>query len=161
MRDLTDVERTHLERLNKLSFRKHTSGYFCCEDSRISRTQIRYKRSRIKIMLYLGKWLELWEIVHHKDGNKENDDIDNLEVLNTFDFNVHASNHNAGLKKKFPDGWKPVHALRPEAIERIKELANEMREIDSRGKVNYSEIARRLNKEGIKICDATVGRYLK
>ncbi|KKL27505.1 hypothetical protein LCGC14_2384500 [marine sediment metagenome] len=138
MRDLTDTEKSHLERLNELSFRKNTAGYFFCIDSRISRSQKGYKRSRIKMMLHLGKWLERWEIVHHKDGNKENDSIENLEVLNQ---NIHASNHHAGKNKEFPPGWKPANALKPEVIDRIREIAKEMRETDSQGLVNYSEIS--------------------
>ncbi len=158
MRDLTDVEKTHFERLIKLRFRKNTQGYFCCEDSRISRTQKRYKRSRIRMMLHLNKWLETWEIVHHKDGNKENDSIDNLEVLNASE---HSSNHNAGIKKpKKPEGWRAAHALKPEIIDRINEIAREMKETDSRGIINCSEISRRLKKEGIDVVSLTIKKYI-
>ena len=99
------------------------------------------------MQLHLNKKLSPFEIVHHKDNNKENDDLNNLEVMNVY-------SHNR-LDKEKPDGWQPANTIKPEIIKRIKEIASEM------VKINYSEIKRRLDKEGIKISDFTIGRYLK
>lgn len=52
------------------------------------------------MQLYLNKKLEIWEIVHHIDENKENDNIDNLEVINTKEFNFHTSMHHAGKRDR-------------------------------------------------------------
>ncbi len=102
-------------------------------------------------MLHLNKFLEIWELVHHKDGNKENDNIDNLEVLNHFE---HAAHHNNIVGKK-PKGWKPANTIKPEVVERIKQIAKDM------VKINYSEISRKLFKEGIIVNSYTISKYLK
>ena len=47
------------------------------------------------MQLHLNQRLELWENIHHKDKNKENDDINNLEVM---DVSEHLS-LRAGSKK--------------------------------------------------------------
>jgi hypothetical protein len=53
----------------------------------------------------LGRTLQFNEIVHHKDGNKLNNSLDNLEVM---DRGEHARLHNAGLpnhlRKEYPLG---------------------------------------------------------
>ena len=48
----------------------------------------KYKRSRVLMQLHLDRRLKPWNNVHHKDKNKENDDINNLEVL---DVSEHSS----------------------------------------------------------------------
>lgn len=55
-----------------------------------------FRRSRILMQLHLDKRLDIWEIVHHKDGNRENDNIENLEVKDTSE---HTSLHHAGKRK--------------------------------------------------------------
>jgi hypothetical protein len=40
-----------------------------------------YPYHRVLVENYLGRYLEYNETVHHKDGNKQHDDLDNLEVL--------------------------------------------------------------------------------
>lgn len=142
MRDLNSYEKELFELIIKKKAHKKSSGYFY-----FSYKSRWYKRSRIIMQLHLNKSLSPFEIVHHKDRNKENDSIENLEVLN-------SSNHSK-LDKHKPEGWKPANSIKPEIIKRVKEIAAEM------VKINYSEIKRRLDKEGIKISDFTIGRYLK
>jgi hypothetical protein len=88
------ISREFLENLLKKSFYKR-KGYFCCDFE-----GKHYKRSRIVIQLALNKSLGIWEIVHHKDGNKENDSPENLEVIDTSNFNQHTSIHFAGKRGK-------------------------------------------------------------
>lgn len=57
----------------------------------------RLKRSRVIIQLALNKELEMWEHVHHKDGNKQNDDLENLEVLKDIE---HISLTHVGRRKR-------------------------------------------------------------
>lgn len=91
MRDLTKEERVALESLLTLKPINH-GGYYC-----FSRNKKKFKRSRVLMQLYLNKKLEIWEIVHHKDRNKTNDLIDNLEVM---DISEHNSLHHAGIRRK-------------------------------------------------------------
>jgi len=93
MQDLTKEEREFLEGLIKLSFHK-SGGYFRCDKG-----SKHFKRSRIVVQLALNKRLDMWEIVHHKDENKENDSIENLEVMDTNNFDKHSSLHHAGKRR--------------------------------------------------------------
>ena len=47
-----------------------------------------YKRSRFNMEKQLGRKLAKNEIVHHKDGDRLNDDIDNLEVMDCRKHNI-------------------------------------------------------------------------
>lgn len=102
-------------------------------------------------MLHLNKKLEQWEIVHHKDKNKLNDNIKNLGVLNTEE---HSNEHNEELKKRKYPNYKPVNTTPLKVQKRIKDIAKTMI------KINYSEIARLLKKEGIEITSYTVAKYI-
>ena len=109
-----------------------------------------FKRGRIVFQLHYGEFLESWELINHKDGNRFNDFIDNLEVLNAAEIN--AKNPNQSGKK--PEGWKPANTTPKETIQRIKEIASGMI------KINCSEISRRLKQEGISITSFTIKRLL-
>lgn len=145
MRNLTEKERkTFNIAINNVPFLKN--GYWYVQTSRR-----RFKVSRLTVMLHMDKYLEIWELVHHKDGNSQNDTLDNLEVLNHSEHN--ALHYNPDNQSK-PDGWKPANTTPPEVIERIREVASGM------VKINCSEIARILKKEKISINSVTVKRYL-
>ena len=96
MRDLTKEEREYFERLLKTTPQK-SGGYYRYKDWKSKKN---YKRSRILAQLHINKKLESWEIVHHKDENKLNDLISNLEVINTKEFNHHTSIHHAGKRDR-------------------------------------------------------------
>ena len=53
---------------------------------------------RVVMENYLGRLLNENEIVHHKDGNKKNNDISNLEVMTASE---HVSHHNRTVGRKF------------------------------------------------------------
>ena len=149
MHDLTTEEKKFFEGLMKISFCKEKSGYYKCKYK-----GKHYKKSRLIMQLHLNKKLEPWEIVHHKDTNKENDLIENLELINENLNSIHASHHHAGNPNQKPKGWKPANTTKKEVIEKINRIASEMI------KINCSEIARRLKKEGISISSFTAKKYL-
>jgi hypothetical protein len=47
---------------------------------------------RLVVSEHLGRPLEDWELVHHKDENKQNNDIDNLEIMTLAE---HQKHHNS------------------------------------------------------------------
>lgn len=62
----------------------------------------RIRQHRWVMEKHLGRRLQHWEHVHHKDGNRLNNDISNLEVL---DHVEHALMHNA--ERREANGWNP------------------------------------------------------
>lgn len=142
MIELNKEYREFLEEISKRRAIKKSNGYFYYFYKGKG-----YKRARIIMQLHLNKILSPFEIVHHKDRNKINDSIENLEVLN---ISVHSQ-----LDKNKPEDWKPANTINPEIVKKIRELSSQM------VKINYSEIKRKLEKEGIKISDLTIARYIK
>ena len=67
----------------------------------------------------LGRALEPWEIVHHKDGNRLNNALENLEVM-TYD--AHNIEHKAGVLFKRADERARIHAMHCQMREEIKRL---------------------------------------
>lgn len=59
-----------------------------------------YPLHRVLMENRLGRRLHRWEIVHHVDGNKHNDDIGNLEVMTNAQHSSHhaANGARVGLK---------------------------------------------------------------
>jgi len=93
MRELTNIERFFLEDLSTHSPQKQGEYFFF--NSYIGYKIKRFKRGRTLLQLHMNMKFEVWEVVHHKDGDKENDDIENLCVLSREE---HTSNHMAGSK---------------------------------------------------------------
>jgi hypothetical protein len=56
---------------------------------------------------HLGRKLEPWELVHHKDGDTLNNDITNLEVMK---FGAHAQEHSIGSRKSY-ESKKTIEAF--------------------------------------------------
>lgn len=95
---LTKKEMEFLEMMLELKPTKK-NGYFIFQ-KQIKNKRYRIKRSRIIVQLHLNRKIEIWEHVHHKDENKENDSIENLEVIDTSKFNDHISLHHAGKRDR-------------------------------------------------------------
>ena len=56
------------------------------------------REHRVIVEKNIGRRLEPWEVVHHKDGNPSNNAIDNLEVV---EFGAHTAEHHAGTRKGY------------------------------------------------------------
>lgn len=54
------------------------------------------REHRVLMEAHLGRMLEPWEIVHHKDEDTSNNSIENLEVL---EFGAHSALHHSGARK--------------------------------------------------------------
>lgn len=56
------------------------------------------REHRVVMERQLGRKLEPWELVHHKDGNPTNNDIANLELT---EFGPHTAEHHTGTRKAY------------------------------------------------------------
>lgn len=56
------------------------------------------REHRVIMAAHLGRDLEPWEVVHHKDGNPSNNEISNLELMQ---FGSHTTEHHAGSRKSY------------------------------------------------------------
>lgn len=101
------------------------------------------------MQLHLNQWLDRFEIVHHKDGDRTNDLIHNLEVQTTSE---HLSNHHAGSKKV--GLYSPSNKLKKEKVIEIKSLGKKI--LKSDGSPNCDKIGKTLGISGF-----TVSKYLK
>ena len=79
MEILTTEERAFLENLLKYKPQRNTQGYYHFVYKRK-----KYKRSRVIMQLSLNKKLNVTEIVHHINGDKSDDRIENLKVVNAY-----------------------------------------------------------------------------
>ncbi len=148
MRELTLDEIDFFKGLLKYS-KRINNGYYFFQPRNRKYGNKKYKEHRILMQLHLNMKLEMWEVVHHIDGDKLNNNIDNLEVQLAGN---HSSNHHAGSKKF--GRFAPSNKLSKNIIDEIKELSRII--LKSDGTPNFSKIGRKLDISGF-----TVSKYLK
>ncbi len=54
------------------------------------------REHRVVVESHIGRRLEPWEIVHHKDGNPANNCLENLEIV---EFGAHTTAHHKGSRR--------------------------------------------------------------
>ena len=54
------------------------------------------REHRVLMEQHLGRRLEPWEIVHHRDGDPSNNSLANLEVV---EFGAHSTAHHTGTRR--------------------------------------------------------------
>lgn len=154
MKDLTKTEREFLEHLKENHYLSKSKGYTYYQDKKFRKN---YKRSRVFFQLHHNKKLEIWEQVHHKDGNKENDNINNLKVFDTKIHNHHTSLHIAGTRGRKNKPRKKSNKLNQEIINKIFKLSKIY--THSNGKPHYSKIGKEIGISDNSIRNYLTGKY--
>lgn len=89
------------------------------------------REHRVIMERHLGRKLEPWEIVHHKDENPSNNSLDNLQIV---EFGQHTTEHHTGSRRNYDtkrsleafalmrEELKHERAIRAELLEALKEL---------------------------------------
>lgn len=95
MEELNTEDRFFLEGLLRYSKRIH-NGYYFFQPRNKKYGNKKYKEHRVLIQLALNKKLTIHDIVHHIDGNRLNNSINNLEITTA---EKHSSHHHAGKRK--------------------------------------------------------------
>ena len=123
-------------------------------------TRRRVRKHRWLMEQHLGRKLLRSEDVHHKDGDKLNNAISNLEVIDNVE---HAYLHNRERAEKY--GWKPseseVRRIRLRSIDRANKSKkiSTLRQVRSMAARMYARHARR-NPERSRLWLAVYDRYL-
>lgn len=84
------------------------------------------REHRVIVERSLGRKLEPWELVHHKDGDKANNALENLEIK---DWGAHTAEHHLGARHRENSRRSmEAFALMREELRRVRELNSDLLE---------------------------------
>lgn len=154
MRPLSEQKRKEIEEfLTKGKRKQHNKESYISLVLFKNKKEKRMRRSRAYYQYFNRVELDQFDIIHHRDENKQNDDIKNLELMTTEE---HATNHHAGVKHRHHKPRINSNRLKDELINKIIDLSKKKEYKFQNGRINYSKIGREL-----QISNFTVARYIK
>lgn len=84
------------------------------------------REHRVLMEAHLGRKLEPWELVHHKDGDTANNTISNLELM---EWGKHTSEHHKGGRKaEYARRTMEAFALLREQLKRERDAKTDLLE---------------------------------
>lgn len=88
--------------------------------------QVARREHRVLMELHIGRKLEPWELVHHRDENPSNNSIENLEIV---EWGKHTAEHHKGSRKS-QDTRRTLEAfaLMREELARERKIKSELLE---------------------------------
>lgn len=112
---------------------------------RVERGGRRIRLHRYVMEQHLGRELQPWEVVRHKDGNRANNALENLELVTPEEL---ARTQKGGVPNPKPARFRPWNALPMSKVRRILSLREKG--------YSYSEIGRRVGAH-----NQTVREYVR
>lgn len=116
---------------------------------------------RLIMEAYIGRKLQSWELVHHIDGDKHNNELSNLSITTRAN---HMATHNIGIKTRYQ---RTHHLTRHQLYELYVEDGLTIQSIADKLHIGYGCVYAQMKEHRIResmvcvICNAPVTQYVR